>query len=355
MKITIFAIALISMLGFNLATSLLKVTKKVKNSKTSKKTTSDYGSGSYNDGFTCPDIFARSKGSNFTSGGRVKFYPLRLENPSTPQEMIGWVLDFENGPSHNVEKIVVKISGKKYYLPFRYIRSRAAYTNPVGYKYIEFSVVNDSGEAFTFKVNLPWKRWGWYINDDQGNKICKFLNKRRTEHQNVVAESKVSAVSSANTNASISPILTAQKQTGANLDKEIKASEDKVKALTSFIDSSQTSRKKLEDQYNTLTSDYKEKTAEVDVHGQALKTINSQMQALNDSLKDITEHGNQVDKIIANAKTKSTASLEKLKQKLEILKAKVPSKVAVANNILKAATELKNDLINTNLSSFVPS
>lgn len=68
--------------------------------------------------------------------------------------------------------------------------SNFGYVNPWGNKYIHGNVYTEKGIAHTFKLILPYKTFGWYINDIQGNDISNAINKNYGKRNSIVSNAK---------------------------------------------------------------------------------------------------------------------------------------------------------------------
>lgn len=206
------------------ATSVLRSentnARKLKTKKIKSKTKED-GSGSWASGYYCGGGIFTSAGSlELVNQGAGTFFAQKLFTPTTATERLGWVFEMKNGPMAQLQKMMVHEGGasKNWYFPFRWLDNKCTYTNPIGFKYLECWITNDAKENFRFKVNLPWKLLGWYIDDDEGNKIKERLNQlSELAHKEILQEKKL-LVTDAQAIIANKQFLTAASSSGSQLE-----------------------------------------------------------------------------------------------------------------------------------------
>merc|ERR1711957_531002 len=64
------------------------------------------------------------------------------------------------------------------------------FVNPSGNKFIHGYIYNEAGKIVSFKLLLPWKFFGWYINDTQGTAIATGMNKASIDRTSAVINHK---------------------------------------------------------------------------------------------------------------------------------------------------------------------
>merc|ERR1712222_79377 len=102
-------------------------------------------------------------------------------DPNTDATKLGLNLEFTKAPAADsiIAKIGNKISDKVYQIPYRFMSGDMMYNNPVrDNKTLIGSFVADNRKTYTMKILLPSKTLGWYISDDQANKIRVQVNER---------------------------------------------------------------------------------------------------------------------------------------------------------------------------------
>jgi len=322
MKLNLLAITLLSLICINMATTLFKEKKVLKKVKKSSKTKGSYGSGTWKDGYDCPDLKIAVGDGEYKTEGRAKFFATKLESPVDVNEQLGWVFEFSSGPGNTLKKILTQVgTSNKWYIPFRWISSTPKYTNPVGYKYIEFWVTPDEKTtSYRFRINLPWAYVGWYINDTEGNKICSLLNSERTKHQNILNEAKSSAIMNANTYITSKPLYEAAMSSGSNLEKAKKDLLSKKTTLEGIVKTLTEERNQLKAKIDELTRQVQAQQAKVNTYQTQLATFNGQVHENNETLKTIGSSTTSTESLINTIKSKIEAAVTSVKTHLESLK-----------------------------------
>jgi len=141
------------------------------------------GGGSWTEGFDCPKILIGSHESNLKEEGRGTFFPDQIGKPVTVAEKLGWAFDMKKKPPGPIlQKVFVQLEKTNiWYIPYSWMVANWSYTNPVGFKYLQTTILNGKKEEFLLRIDLPYKGVGWFIDDNQANKIIGMLNKRREE------------------------------------------------------------------------------------------------------------------------------------------------------------------------------
>merc|ERR1711957_825636 len=140
----------------------------------------DSGKGTWEAGYVCPKIFLTEGNGNSVDQGEATIMAPTLVEPNTDETKLGLNLKFKNAPAADslIVKIGTKVSEKVYYIPFRFMSSDMAFNNPVrDNKTLIGTFVADNFKSYTIKILLPYATLGWYINDDQSNKMRVQINK----------------------------------------------------------------------------------------------------------------------------------------------------------------------------------
>merc|ERR1712166_1228287 len=139
------------------------------------------GSGTWEDGYVCPKIFlTKGNGSEVDQGEATIMAPTLVEPNTTA-----------TAADSLIATIGTKVSAKVYYIPFRFMSSDMAFNNPVrDNKTLIGTFVADDFKSYTIKINLPYKTFGWYINDDESNKMRVQINTRAIEAKGNVSSNK---------------------------------------------------------------------------------------------------------------------------------------------------------------------
>jgi hypothetical protein len=121
--------------------------------------------------------------------GEASIYAKQIENPQG-DDVNSMLFTFTNAPKDLMRKIGNDNGGNKWRVPFRLIGD-LKYFNPwVGSKYIFGSIFDEQGNSYNFRIFLPHKTLGWYINDEEGNKLANLITKMATDRRGKVKNAK---------------------------------------------------------------------------------------------------------------------------------------------------------------------
>lgn len=317
-----------------LVTVLIAFTQCSKLNRIKSNAKSQDGEGSWDQGFLCPHIEMGLKGKESKEQGAGKFFPKNFVDAQVSNEdKLGLVIEFSNEPAAIVKtKVGVKISGNKYYIPYRFFSTKIEYNNGwFSNKYLQGNLVNDDGEEFTFKILLPYKATGWYISDDEAHKvsdkIVSMAVKERSSIQNIKGD-LLTEFSKLQTNK---PLLETTEKNFANLEKAL---EENKKAL-------ETNKKTAE----TLTTQIADLDRQILELQAKIKPLEAQKESLTNDQKVIVETIANSEKSVSEksggAKTQGDA-LAKYKPLVEASNKKVDELIA---DLTKRAPEKKTPVI----------
>ena len=208
------------------------------------------------------------------------FFPAKLENPSLNEDKLGFCFEFSADPKVNLLDILTRVQKTtKYCIPFRWISTDCKYINPIGYKYLEFFVTNDQKTVYKFHLDLPWKRFGYFINDNEGNKICSLINSQRTLHKNIVNNAKTTMISQVSVYTTNQKLVDAATATGASLEKVKTDLHAEVVKLQEENTKLKNEREKEQKILDKVESEYQTKTLQ-------LNQISTNMAALSSQIKE---------------------------------------------------------------------
>lgn len=352
----IIALIVISLISLSLTVHLDRVKRSKSKSKTKAKSE---GSGDYKTGYVIPGFLVAKAKDAFNSdkilGAEAKFKALSLENPTSEDEKLGWCFEMAD-PKEELAKIMIKgKTAKTWYIPFRWITSVLEYSNPYGdYKSLTGWVVNDDKESYKVKVLLPYKTVGWYITDDEANKVSGNINVNRIKQQGNVKNGK-SAVNSAAVSYTTNAPLLKSATDGA---EKLKAEQTKLKAdLEKLKKDSETKEATFEKNAGAITeSEIKLnelKTAQNNL-GREISNIGSQIESIQQALSLA-----EANTTPAQLKTKYEEVVKKntddLKTAIKTLKDLAPPRATDLDTAEKAVVD-KSDLatLGTNLSKVAP-
>ena len=183
--------------------------------------------------------------------------------------------------------------------------SSCQYVNPTGYKYIHFSVANDAGKIFQFRVNLPWAYVGWFINDEEGKRICSYINTRATKTKSDIVAAKTEIVQECATYCANKPIYDASTTKGANLAVEKQKQEANILALKNTLATIEKSFNVAQKENDELTNKKKESENKLKDMDATLMSQNSQIASIQDKLKTMGDQ--KISNVESSAKFKKDA------------------------------------------------
>jgi len=257
MKFNIFRDLLISILISSLVLNRRIQNERIKNNLFFKDTE---GSGSWDTFFDCPRINIADDKGTFASQGSAKIYAKNIENPSSVEDKLGLVFDFNSSPGPLLVKVGTLISGNKYYIPYRYFDANLYYDNPSqDNKSIGGSFRSDDKKLYKIKIEFPFKRTGWFISDDEGRRILNAINTQSTNQKNIVTnlksningqtsryiEKKTQLDAALKGSNEFKALITKKESDAGELKKKIDSSQSNSDSLKKTIDDA---RKNLDDQ-----------------------------------------------------------------------------------------------------------
>merc|ERR1740117_2283766 len=243
------------------------------------------GSGDWDNGYTCPKLMI-----NGVDQGEVKILAKQVVKP-TAENVYHMMFQFTEAPKAEFKKLGRDFGNNKWGLSYRKSCAHFKFVNPSGNKFIHGYIYNEAGKIVSFKLLLPWKFFGWYINDTQGTAIATGMNKASIDRTSAVINQK------------------------DGFEAYVKAKETKLKAFKEQIGALRT------------TAEAKQKTVNENQHSlQAADTLinelireasqlGSQKNAIDEAVKKIEDAKSDI------AKTKATLTADVDAAKTEITKA----------------------------------
>merc|ERR1712160_103211 len=189
----------------------------------------DSGKGTWEAGYVCPKIFLTEGNGDSVDQGEATIMAPTLVEPNTDETKLGLNLKFKNAPAADslIVKIGTKVSEKVYYIPFRFMSSDMAFNNPVR----DNKTLIGTFVADTFKILLPYARLGWYINDDQSNKMRVQINTRAIEAKGNVSSNKSVIANFSEVYLQKKALLASASKSKADLEKEIEKQKKDSEAI----------------------------------------------------------------------------------------------------------------------------
>lgn len=264
--------------------------------------------------------------------GTGKFTPVSIQSPSSVEEKLGWVFNMSAGPNDALKNFMVQIgNSSKYYIPYRYITAEATLVNGTkNNKFIIFRVSADGSPIVTkaLKVGLPYKTFGWYINEAESSEITLLVNQLRQQNQQLLNNAKSELTSNVNKYIDDLAALEASKigdKALKNLVAKIKGDMDSIqKKIDDLGDQMENGAKEitlLESQLQSKQDTYNKQNLEIvqaqatitdgqaalDIvknnSGNAASNVKSLTAAVTAAAKDFTSHIDILKKVcnVANA------------------------------------------------------
>merc|ERR1712166_385998 len=142
------------------------------------------GSGDWDNGYTCPKLMI-----NGVDQGEVKILAKQVVKP-TAENISHMMFQFTEAPKAEFKKLGRDFGNNKWGLSYRKSCAHFKFVNPSGNKFIHGYIYNEAGKIVSFKLLLPWKFFGWYINDTQGTAIATGMNKASIDRTSAVINHK---------------------------------------------------------------------------------------------------------------------------------------------------------------------
>lgn len=290
-------------------------------------------------------------GGSSRDGGNGILYATKIINPTDNCDTLG--VGIKNiSPTGDLKNVMTQCPNdtQRWFIPYRNIAGKATYTNPFGgNKYIEFLVRPDnSPTGFTVRINLPYKTFGWYINDDEGNQIKSAINTNCERRKTIVTEAKVATVTNSNIYITKKPLVDAVLKSGGELQKKINELKSSNEALIAKNKADVTNLDQVKNQYTGIKSQelqLKETTNNLKAQLSALST---QETSLETKVKEAQGKKTLSTDEVKTCKTKVDAQKDAWDNSISTLKSIAPQRVVDCD----AAT---NDLLKLNLNGITAS
>jgi len=248
--------------------------------------TKDEGNGDWRSGYTCPRVKLNYKNREAVEATNAKFQATQLEGSLGKTNSIGW--EFSTGSvGENLKRFVFK-NGNNFYIPYRFISGKFVYVNPFGSnKYVSGWLKNDSGETAQLTIDFPYKTFGWFINDEEGNKIASLLTSLGAEHQNIVRANKVGANSAASEYKAAKPLENAATGDEAKLKAEIANQEKRLDELNTSYTSNKTNLENAQKEVVSLRNQLADKEKNVETLNFNINTMAKEMTTIKTNLETL--------------------------------------------------------------------
>jgi predicted nucleic acid-binding Zn-ribbon protein len=254
--------------------------------------------GNWNDGYLCPKLYIGDKNQ-----GEARIYAKEITEP-TGEQKYGMTFAFTSAPKNDlIKKVGTDLGSNKFRVAFRKMLNKSKYVNPWGNKYIEGTFQDETGHQYAFKLLLPYKTFGWVINDEQGNKIAKAMNEAATLRTASVVSAKYTLRKNFLNYADTKRALEAITKNKASYEQYVKEKEAKLNSMKGEIDGLRA--KATEAQKNLNTKKVELLDAEKTLNDLLKKetAIASEMTAINESVETLSKGESDMAKTKSNLTT----------------------------------------------------
>jgi hypothetical protein len=267
----------------------LRVFKSHKSSahKLHKRYHSKDGSGTWDDGYTCPGLSItqitstqKDQATALSNKEEVFFEPRWIMNA------IGKGVFFKftkSEPSAFLQKILVKdTESDKWVLPYRLMTTDLEFVREglKSLRVVQAYFTNDEGENFFLKLYLPTPMVGHIISTEQCNSLVKWINIRRKESQSHISEAKkilsalsVEIIESKSLLDKLTKQVTSKAEIKKETEQEKKDVEDKKAAIQKNLDEARKKLEELQIQINDLRNTHDKLTTEFEEYENKLSYL----------------------------------------------------------------------------------
>lgn len=342
MKIVTKFLILATILVLSTCASIKNMNNRFKSQAKAK----DEGSGSWREGYLCPRIKLNYNNNLNIEAREVRFEATQLESSIGKTNVIGWEFSTSKNVGENLKRFVTQ-NGGKWIIPFRFISGKFVYTNPWGdNKTISGWLKNDDGETAQITIDLPYKLFGYYINDEEGEKIAGLLTRLGTEHQTIVRTNKSGANSAASEYKAAKPLENAANGDASKLAAEIANQEKKLTDLQNSYQAKKTNLENAQKEVVTLRNQLAEKEKAIEAENFNLNNVSREMNSISTNIANLKKGNNDVQETKAKYGKIASDALTKLNGFMNNLRVEAPTR---SNEITNAENAVKN----LNTSDFV--
>jgi len=272
------------------------------------------GGGNWNDGYLCPKIFINNKDQ-----GEAKIFAKEITQPNG-ENTYGMTFAFSQAPKDDmIKKVGLDLGSNKFRIAYRKMLNNFKYVNPWGNKYIEGTVQDEAGVQYPFKILLPYKTFGWYINDTEGNKIAASMNSHSTLRTSSVVSSKYTLRTNYQSYFDAKKSFDAISKNKKAYEDHVNAKKAKLTELSGQIEGLKTKAVEAGKNENNKRIELLEAQAILDDLLKKETSIAGEMTAINESTEslkkekdDVTKIKEQLTKIVEDTKTAINAEYVKL-------------------------------------------
>jgi chromosome segregation ATPase len=213
---------------------------------------------------------------------------------------------------------------------------------------------NDSGETGLLTIDFPYKTFGWYINDEEGNKIASLLTSLGAEHQNIVRANKIGANSAASEYKSAKPLENAANGDEAKLKAEIANQEKKLEELNTSYTTSKSNLETAQKEVVSLRNQLSDKEKNVDALNFSINTTAKDMNTIKENIETLKKGNASVAETKAKYSKISNDALNKLNTHMSALRVEAPPRQPEINAGETAVKNLNTQSFVDNLNKIHP-
>ena len=300
MKFNIFKALLASIFICSLVFSRVIKNKNEKKEKTEIFKGTE-GSGSWETFYDCPRINFSQGNQDYQDQGSAKIYAQTITKPKSNEEKLGLVFEFSKAPGALFKNLATLISGNKFYVPFRYFSGDISYTSPwFGNKFLEGSLTGDNKkEHYRIKIELPYKRIGEFISDEQGRNIGSAINKNTVAQKSTVRDLKSN--------------ITGQTSAYIEKKKQVNAAQKGEEELKKVLDAQKKEANSLKEKMNTRKTEIESQKKAITEEKMKVQEAETKLNKLQDSLSADNTKYSQITATIEKEKTNKASVEEKVK------------------------------------------
>lgn len=288
-----------------------------------KAKTKDDGKGSWETNYECPGIqISSDNGKNWSLKERVTFSATQIEKPKD-NETLGIYFTFLKPISDKLKKILIAdTKPNTFYLPYRHITSRFSYTNPFfNFKTLQGLILNDKKENISFKINLPYSTLSWFINDEQGNKLCELIQKNRNKIVSLVSSEKLKTVTSGSKLINGKSLANLANAEGDSIAQQKKLLDDNIVKMNGEMEKSKKTISelsieisKLEGELNMKKDIFNKENTHMSVMSAEISEMKKKYAMLEDKSTEASAKKAEIDKSNDIFSTEFTSGISKLNE-----------------------------------------
>jgi hypothetical protein len=313
--------------------------------------------GNWATGFDCPSIYLSLNGKAHVNQGAARIQGAKLLDDTNLENKNGLLLEFKTPISNSLQfkQVAIKLSGNKYYIPWRYFKPEFTFTNPtLDNKYLQGDLVTDAKTPFNLKIIFPYALFTTYVSDDNGNKIRARINKKAMETRRAIHIAKEIL------NVTY-PAFKSSKSDIAKINLGNKAIDDQIMTLKANINDAIKNNDIKKKTIELLTQKHSKQYIAAELLKNQITKINQEIIQGNSDIKALAgsittlraSRDNPTPQLDKEKKTQN-ASLKLAEEKYNLLKIAAPERMIQIIASKNGFTNLKKSIYQKNMDSFKP-